>query len=285
MGLPVLEKRSISKIRGVLADVQASLGIEPNDTAPPFHVRIKAIPAQAGRGVPPARRPMRNANHVQNVFAPHYDHSKLLIGLLKGTVGMSEIGQNQQASAAAPATPSSSSRTDTAASFPPTKSNKNPLVIGVVGALLVLAAVGWVAINTGLLGGESSSQPTISSIDRPDIDAAAATLNQAEATDLVSDAKRCKVPLASISISKGTASPGSTFRIKSGSYVSPYFTVTEGIQQIAIPYPAPYGSGTGTLIVEGTASGAVLVISPNIQLSDLPNAQRIPVWWSVKSPC
>jgi hypothetical protein len=57
------------------------------------------------------------------------------------------------------------------------------------------------------------------------------------------------------------------------------------MQRIAVPYPAPYGAGAGTFVVEGNATGAVLGLTPTKVLLDLPTAQSIPVVWRATSPC
>jgi hypothetical protein len=164
--------------------------------------------------------------------------------------------------------------------------NKRPAIVGAVGVLIVLAAAGLVAMKSGAFTETgSSSTPTVTFVDQRDINDAAATLTQSVAGGLVDDAKHCKIPLASMTIAKGTAQVGSTFRIRAGSYVSPYFTVTEGVQRIAMPYPAPYGSGAGTYVVEGNATGAILGLTPTKVLLDLPNSQSIPVVWRAKNPC
>jgi hypothetical protein len=164
--------------------------------------------------------------------------------------------------------------------------SKRPAIIGAVGVLIVLAAAGLVAMKSGVFTETgSSSIPKVTFVDLRDINDAAATLTQSVAGGLVDDAKHCKIPLASMTIAKGTAQVGSTFRIRAGSYVSPYFTVTEGVQRIAMPYPAPYGSGSGTYVVEGNATGAILGLTPTKVLLDLPNAQSIPVVWRATNPC
>lgn len=156
--------------------------------------------------------------------------------------------------------------------------------MGAVGLLLVLAAAGAVAMKSGF-GFGSSSQTTVSFVDPRDLNDAAGTLTQSVAGGLVDDARRCRIPLVSMTIARGTAQIGSTFRIRAGSYVSPYFTVTEGMQRLAVPYPAPYGSGVGTYVVEGNATGAILGLTPTKVLLDLPNAQSIPVVWRPVTPC
>lgn len=160
-------------------------------------------------------------------------------------------------------------------------------MVGVAGALVVAALVAGVAWKGGLFSdsGGSASTPSLSYVDLRDVDAAATTLNPAVASGLVDDAKHCKTPLVSMTIERGTAAVGSTIRIRAGSYVSPYFTVTDGMQRIAMPYPAPYGSGAGTFVVEGTATGSILGLTPTRILVDLPNAISIPVVWRPGKPC
>jgi hypothetical protein len=165
-------------------------------------------------------------------------------------------------------------------------SGSSATMVGIVGVLLVLAAAAAVAMQSDLsLGTGSSNQTTVSFVDPRELNDAAGTLMQSVAGGLVDDARRCKIPLVSMTIAKGTAPIGSTLRIRSGSYVSPYFTVAEGMQRIAVPYPAPYGAGAGTFVVEGNAAGAVLGLTPTKVLLDLPTAQSIPVAWRAVSPC
>ena len=163
---------------------------------------------------------------------------------------------------------------------------RHAAIVGAVGTLLVIAAVAMVAVKSGIgIKPDASAQPMLSFVDQRDIGAAATTLTPSAATTLVEDAQRCRIPLVSMTIARGTAAIGSTIRIRSGSYVSPYFTVTEATQRIAVPYPAPYGSGAGTFVIEGTAAGAILGLTPTRVLVELPGAQSIPVVWRVGSPC
>jgi hypothetical protein len=165
-------------------------------------------------------------------------------------------------------------------------SSAAPTIVGAVGALLVLVAAGAVAMKSGLLAeGGNSSSPRIYAVDQRDINDAAGTLTQSVAGGLVDDAKRCRVPLAVLTIAKGTAQVGSNFRVKSGGYVSPYFTVADGSERIAVPYPSPYGEGGGTLVIEGNATGAILGLNPTKTLSNLPEPQSIQVVWRAVSPC
>jgi len=159
-------------------------------------------------------------------------------------------------------------------------------IVAAVGCLLIAAAVGLVlqkADHAPVSG--DPDQPTISYVDQRDITAAATTLVPSAAGPLVKEAQSCKIPLASLTIAKGTAVVGSTIRIRSGSYVSPYSTVTEAMQRVAVPYPAPYASGSGIITIEGNAKGAILGLAPSRVMIDLPAAQTIPVLWRPVNPC
>jgi hypothetical protein len=159
-------------------------------------------------------------------------------------------------------------------------------IAAAVGVLFTVAAIGLVLkkADIGISSGDAA-RPTVSFVAKGDIGAAATTLTPSAAGALVDDAERCKIPLVSMTIEKGTAAIGSTIRIRSGSYVSPYFTVTEAMQRIAMPYPAPYGSGAGTFEIEGNGTGAILGLTPTRPLMELPGVQSIPVVWRPVSPC
>ena len=168
----------------------------------------------------------------------------------------------------------------------PAKSTRNPAVFGAVGLLLTLAAAGFVVMKSGVgIPSGDAAQPTLTYVAQSEIGAAAVTLTPASAAALVDDAQRCKIPLVSMTIEKGTAAIGSTIRIRSGSYVSPYFTITEGLQRVAVPYPAPYGAGSGTMVVEGSANGAIIGFTPTKRMIDLPGTQSVPVVWRPVNPC
>ena len=166
------------------------------------------------------------------------------------------------------------------------KSGRRPVIVAAVGGLLIVAAVALV-LKKADIGFQSGNpaQPTVTFVAKSELGAAATTLTPSAAAALIDDAQRCKVPLVSMTISRGSAALGGTLRIRAGSYVSPYFVVTDTTQRVAMPYPAPYGSGAGVYIVEGTATGAIVGITPTQVMLELPGAQRIPVAWRPVSPC
>lgn len=167
-----------------------------------------------------------------------------------------------------------------------TKTSKTTsLVVGAAGAVLVLGAVGWMTLGGGHSAVGSSSTPALAAIAQSDLDGAASTLNPNAAAGLISDAKQCKVPLASMTLAKGTAPVGSTIRIRSGSYVSPNFAVTDTMQRMAIPYPGAYKDGAGVIIIEGSAAGAVVGLTPTKTMSDPSTAMTVNVVWDTDNPC
>jgi hypothetical protein len=183
-------------------------------------------------------------------------------------------------------TPAGKSQPETPGLTTSARPSRRSALVAAVGSLLMVAALGLVLKNAdfNLVSGDPA-QPTVTFVAQRDLGEAATTLTPAAAGPLVEDAQRCKIPLASMTIAKGTAAIGSTLRIRSGNYVSPYFTITETMQRIAVPYPAPYGAGAGTFVVEGNATGAVLGLTPTRVLIELPGSQSIPVVWRAVNPC
>jgi hypothetical protein len=166
------------------------------------------------------------------------------------------------------------------------RSGRRAAAVAAAGGLLVVIAVAMVLKNAdiGITPGDPA-QPTVTFVAKSDLGAAATTLTPSVAGALIEDAESCRIPLVSMTISRGSAALGGTIRIRSGSYVSPYFAVTDAVQRIAVPYPAPYGSGAGSFVIEGTATGAIVGLTPAKAMLELPGAQNVPVAWRAVSPC
>jgi hypothetical protein len=157
---------------------------------------------------------------------------------------------------------------------------KLPLIAaagGLVTAALLVAMLGR--------GPGASSHPELSMVAQNEIDVAAATLAPGSSAQIADEAKRCKAPMAFVTISKQPDSQGGTIRIKAGTYVSPPFQVTAAPQRVAIPYPAPYPAGKGVLAVEGEASGIIISLYPNWRIEALHGLQTLDVWWETNKPC
>lgn len=75
-------------------------------------------------------------------------------------------------------------------------------------------------------------------------------------------------------------------RVISGAYTSAWFQLAKGPLAFVIPFPAPYATGQGVLVIEGDAEHGVLSLVPGLELS-LSSSTRlsIPVYWDVNSQC
>ena len=118
-----------------------------------------------------------------------------------------------------------------------TRKKRKGLLVGIVGGLLTASAV-VLALN----GGPPfiKKDATLSIVAPAEITDASRTLDPATSEQLASRAKECSVPLAQVAIWKTPGASGGAIRIRSGSYISPVFTLTDAPQRVAIPFPAPY---------------------------------------------
>jgi hypothetical protein len=154
-------------------------------------------------------------------------------------------------------------------------------------ALLIAAAGGLVtaALLVGIIALFPSGQPGtfgLQTVAMADLTEAAQTLNSAAAPSAVNDARQCKTPLAFVTLAMTQGS--AQIRVRSGSYVSPTITLTEAPRRVGIPFPAPYPTGKGILLIEGQARGLNVWLSPGRHIETLNVSEPIPVVWTPKSP-
>jgi hypothetical protein len=164
---------------------------------------------------------------------------------------------------------------------------RGPVIIGVGGLLtagVVAAAlvVGSVASKSGPSSGEPMLSPALAASE---IAAASVTLDPATSATTTADAKSCKTPMTTVTLVKAPGSPSGTVRVRSGSYLSPAFHVTEAPQRVAIPYPAPYPTGRGMLSVVGESENLSIYLTPGWSIQELHGAASIHVWWRTENPC
>ncbi|MGA9868046.1 MAG: hypothetical protein WBQ75_16600 [Acetobacteraceae bacterium] len=72
----------------------------------------------------------------------------------------------------------------------------------------------------------------------------------------------CPRPLAWVSLGRAAAQPAGTVRLRSGTYFSPVFKLTDIPVRIAIPYPGPYETGHGTLMAMNAGGSAIVALVP-----------------------
>ena len=118
-----------------------------------------------------------------------------------------------------------------------------------------------------------------------DLDAAQFTIAPASQGTLVAGARSCQAPLGVLSLSTTDSARSGYVRIHSGSYASPYFPVSNIPQRIALPFPAPYATGHGVIVVEGSATDVLLSLTPRLFDAHQVGLKQIPVWWPTDKPC
>lgn len=151
-----------------------------------------------------------------------------------------------------------------------------PLIAGVVAGIAIAA----------LLSSQTSSGngAELARVAGSQIEAAATTMDMIAAKDAVDDAKRCRVPLAEITLAAASGTT-STVRVHSGSYVSPSYVLTDRPQRIAIPFPAAYPSGRGVISVEGQAQNLAVALTPTWKVNSLTGTAVMNVIWTPKTGC
>jgi len=152
--------------------------------------------------------------------------------------------------------------------------------IALVGGALTAGALIVVSKNA-----PSGGASTLSTLAVADIAAATGTISPAVSAQLAADAKSCSTPLARITIVKNPGTPDGTIRIRSGNYLSPLFRLTDTPQQVAIPFPAAYPVGHGTIGVEGSANGATIALVPGWRIESLNGSAVQNVVWKPGNPC
>ena len=97
--------------------------------------------------------------------------------------------------------------------------------------------------------------------------------------------KACSVRLASVMIMRSSGEPDGRIRLQSGNYVSPAFALTATPVRIALPYPAPYAAGRGTISVVGTTEDAVVALTPPWHVLVKESRHTRPVSWIPTDGC
>jgi hypothetical protein len=171
------------------------------------------------------------------------------------------------------------------------KSISGALVAPTSKAGYVVAALGGIAIAAGIVLATSSStaprgtagEPAIQQVALADISGAITTLAPNAAAVMGEEAKRCKAPLAEVVLKNAPGAAPGLVRIRSGSYVSPPFTISDAPQRIAIPFPTPYQTGRGVIVVEGANAGATISLYPTNTVTS--GSFPINIWWTPQKSC
>jgi len=124
-------------------------------------------------------------------------------------------------------------------------------------------------------------------VDDHDIDGALTTLvgDAAFMAQFKQRADGCQRPLAWVSLARGSAQTPAKIRLQSGSYYSPVFNVADMPTRVAIPYPAPYEAGHGTLTAFDIGGSTVVALLPAWQVSERSAGIARQVHWHPNKRC
>ena len=127
----------------------------------------------------------------------------------------------------------------------------------------VLFAVWGLPRLAGKDAGAADAAGTLAEVKPDEMAGALSTMDPSAADRAkLADRKACGTRLAWVSIVQAADQPAVRIRLRSGRYVSPLFTVGPQPVRIALPYPAPYATGHGTLGVFTVGGAAVVGLQP-----------------------
>jgi hypothetical protein len=162
--------------------------------------------------------------------------------------------------------------------------NRRAILIGILGAVATgsaLAAIaGWSVTS---VAPNPTPNPTLAEIAPAELEIAKATLTgNVFAT---SQQTGCPTPLAYVTIWTTESGSNGTVQVQSGNYISPSFQPSTAPKRIAIPFPAPYLTGTGIIGVRGIADGLMVALSPVWGIGSLTGKIAHKVVWTPNAKC
>ena len=95
----------------------------------------------------------------------------------------------------------------------------------------------------------------------------------------------CRRKLAWVVLGHLPNRPAGRIRLQSGKYISPAFDLSDGPVRVALPYPAPYPAGQGTIAVVGASSDVSVALTPPWQVAGQQGLQSREVTWTPAGGC
>jgi hypothetical protein len=158
--------------------------------------------------------------------------------------------------------------------------DRRRLLLGLAAACCVgtgAGAVGTLALRTGR--GEARLME-VSPDERHQAEQAVGPIQAREEGQ-----KACREPIAFVTVAAvSSITTPSFFQIRSGTYISPRFELS-GPKRIAIPFPAPYREGRGTISLIGSGKNLAISLSPTWYVEQLDGELLKPVFWSIHQEC
>ena len=181
--------------------------------------------------------------------------------------------------------------TEASRSVPRRRNHSAPPGIGLTLAIAVISGVVcWFWLASGRANPRRTTAPNVSDLkevgDR-DITGALTTMSLSNAVlAQFREGKdgRCRRPLAWVTLVSAPGEPPGHIRLISGTYYSPVFEVSATPVRVALPFPAPYETGRGTLTAIDVGGSATISLLPawHVSVQDGKTTRAV-AWHPVKS--
>jgi hypothetical protein len=158
--------------------------------------------------------------------------------------------------------------------------------------IALLAGLGmWAALSRGLAPTSSATNNIgpfeIASVGDAELAGALGSMTggNMDVSGLAAKRGGCPPHLAWISYALAPHQPRTTIRVESGRYASNVLPVTDIPQRVAIPFPAPYETGRGTLRLRKAGGAIVVALLPAWHVSASETEATQEVSWQPTSGC
>lgn len=181
--------------------------------------------------------------------------------------------------------------TEARRSAPRRKTPGAPPGFGLTMAIVVISGVvSWFWLTTGRANPPGPAAPNVSDlteVEESEIAGALTTMalpNTALAQFREGKDGGCRRPVAWVALISAPGEPPSHIRLISGTYYSPVFEVSATPVRVALPFPAPYETGSGTLTAIDAGGSATISLLPAWRISAQDGrTTRAVTWHPVKS--
>ena len=178
----------------------------------------------------------------------------------------------------------------TRASLPSTRGTSTPLPgawqAAGVAALAALIFGYWAQLGTATQAAGTASISQMAEVAPQDMGAALDTVGiTPQQTAQILEKEACSRHLAWVTIMRSPGAPPGRIRLQSGDYFSPVFELTDAPVRVALPYPAPYPSGQGTITVMGATADAIVALTPPWHVAAQTGLNARQVRWSPAAGC
>jgi hypothetical protein len=164
--------------------------------------------------------------------------------------------------------------------------------IGLTIAIAVISGiVCWFWLASGRANPLKPTAPNVSDlmeVEEPEVGGALSTMNVSNAVlAQFREGKDggCRRPLAWVTLVSAAGEPPSRIRLISGNYYSPSFEVSATPMRVALPFPAPYETGHGTLTAIDVGGSATISLLPAWRVSAQDGKTTRAVTWHPVKNC